>query len=124
MAETAGTFLGDLRVRTQRAACAEWPRRETPDGAGEPVVSDVPALLLSGAYDPATAPRWGTVAARTLSNSVHVTIPAAHTADAPCVDRILGEFLDRAAVQGLDTSCVGEMRLAPFILSEPDARRD
>ncbi|HLM66070.1 MAG TPA: alpha/beta fold hydrolase, partial [Longimicrobium sp.] len=118
VAETRGTFLGDLRVRTQRAACAEWPRRDVPTRAAEPVVSDIPALLVSGAYDPATAPRWGDVAARTLSNSLHVVIPEAHTAGSPCVDRIREEFLDRATVRGLDTSCVARMRLAPFILSE------
>ena len=124
VAETRGTFLGDLRVRTQKAACAEWPRRATPAGVDEPVVSDVPALLVSGAYDPATAPRWGTLAARTLPNSLHVIIPAAHTAGSRCVDRIRGEFLDRGTVQGLDTSCVGEMRLAPFVLSEGNGRRN
>lgn len=122
VAETRGTFLGDLRVRTQRAACAEWPRRAVPTRAAEPVVSDVPALLISGAYDPATAPRWGHVAARTLSNSLHVVIPEAHTAGSPCVDRIRNAFLERASVQGLDTSCVAEMRLAPFILSDEENR--
>jgi pimeloyl-ACP methyl ester carboxylesterase len=125
MRETRGTFLGDLRVRTQRAACAEWPRRAVSTRAAEPVVSDVPALLISGAYDPATAPRWGEVAARTLSNSLHVVIPAAHTAGSECVDRIRMDFLERGTVRGLDTSCVAEMRLAPFILSEGgEDRRD
>jgi pimeloyl-ACP methyl ester carboxylesterase len=122
VAETRGTFLGDLRVRTQRAACAEWPRRAVATRAAEPVVSDVPALLVSGAYDPATAPRWGDVAARTLRNSLHVVIPEAHTAGSPCVDRIRNEFLERASVQGLDTSCVARMRLAPFILSDEENR--
>lgn len=116
--ETADTFLGDLRVRSQKAACEEWPRRQLPPGTTDPVRSDVPVLLVSGAYDPATAARWGTLAAETLPNSLHVIIPAAHTAGSPCVDRIRQEFLDRGTVQGLDTSCVREMRPAPFILSD------
>jgi pimeloyl-ACP methyl ester carboxylesterase len=124
-AETRGTFFGDLRARTQKAACAEWPRRALPAGYTDPVVSDVPALLVSGAYDPSTAARWGVVAARTLRNSLHVVIPAAHTAGSECVDRIRNEFLDRGTVQGLDTSCVAEMKLAPFILTdEEDAQQE
>lgn len=120
VAETRGTFLGDVRVRTQKAACEEWPQRAIATRAAEPVVSDVPALLVSGAYDPATAARWGDVAARTLRNSLHVVVPSAHTAGSPCVDRIRQQFLDRGTVQGLDTSCVRRMRLAPFILREDD----
>lgn len=116
--ETANTFLGDLRVRSQKAACEEWPRRQLPPGTTDPVRSDVPVLLVSGAYDPATAARWGTLAAETLPNSLHVIIPDAHTAGSPCVDRIHKEFLDRGTVRGLDTSCVREMRPAPFIFTD------
>jgi pimeloyl-ACP methyl ester carboxylesterase len=121
VAETRNTFVGDLRVRTQSAACAEWPRRALPPGTAEPVASDVPALLVSGAYDPATAPRWGDLAARTLPNSLHVIVPGGHTPQSPCLDRIVSEFLDRGTIQGLDTSCVAEIRLAPFVLTEGDA---
>ncbi len=122
--QTRGTFLGDVRVRTQRAACAEWPRRALPAGYSDPVVSSVPALLVSGAYDPATGPRWGALAAQTLSNSLHVVIPGAHTAHSPCVDRMVIDLMNRGTVQGLDTSCVAGLRLAPFIVSEDAARQD
>jgi pimeloyl-ACP methyl ester carboxylesterase len=114
--ETRGTFLGDLRVRTQKAACDTWPRRPLPAGYTDPVRSDVPTLLVSGAYDPSTGPRWGDDAVRTLSNGLHMVLPGAHTADSGCLDRITLEFLDRASVQGLDTSCIAEMKLAPFVL--------
>ena len=124
VAETRNTFLGDLRVRTQQAACAEWPRRTLPAGYSDPVVSDVPALLVSGAYDPATAARWGTVAARTLPNSVHVVIRGAHTSSSPCVEQMVLELMNRGTTQGLDTSCVSEMTLTPFILSEEQAQQD
>lgn len=122
VAETRGTFLGDLRVRTQRAACAEWPRRALPAGYKDPVVSDVPSLLVSGAYDPATGPRWGTLAAQTLRNSLHVVIRGAHTANSPCVDQMVMDLMNRASVQGLDTSCVDEIQLTPFVLTEEEGR--
>src|SRR5207244_3676607 len=42
--ETAGTYLGDSRVREQQAACAEWPHGALPPGYGDPVRSDVPVF--------------------------------------------------------------------------------
>lgn len=122
--QTRGTFLGDVRVRAQRAACAEWPRRPLPPGYSDPVVSDVPTLLVSGAYDPATGPRWAEVAARTLSNALHVVLPGAHTAGSPCVDRMAGELLERGTVRGLDTSCAATLTLPPFVVPEEAARRE
>lgn len=122
--QTRGTFLGDVRVRTQRAACAEWPRRTLPAGYSDPVVSDVPSLLVSGAYDPATAPRWGVLAAETLSNHLHVVVPGGHVPHSPCVERLVIDMMNRASVQGLDTSCVAALTLPPFIVSEDAARQD
>ncbi|HYR07266.1 MAG TPA: alpha/beta hydrolase, partial [Longimicrobium sp.] len=116
--QTRGTFLGDVRVRTQRAACAEWPRRPLPSGYSDPVVSSVPALLISGAYDPVTAPRWANVAGETLRNHLHVVIPGGHTANNPCVDRMVIDLMNRGGVQGLDTSCVASLTLAPLVVSE------
>ncbi|HEX6040860.1 alpha/beta hydrolase [Longimicrobium sp.] len=121
VALTRNTFLGDQRVRTQRAACAEWPTRPLPAGSMDPVVSDVPALLVSGAYDPATAPRLGDETARTLRNSLHVVVPGGHIAQSPCLAGIVSDFLERGTVQGLDTSCVSQIRLAPFVVSEEEA---
>jgi pimeloyl-ACP methyl ester carboxylesterase len=113
---TDGTFLGDDRVRNQLAACSVWPARELPDGYGEPVSVDVPTLLLSGTIDPVTSPRWGAEAARHLPNSLHLVIPAAHGAGGPCISMIRNEFLEKGSVEGLDTSCVSEIRLPLFNL--------
>lgn len=62
------------------------------------VESDVPALVLSGRFDPTTPPRHGELAARTLPRSHVVVAPhLAHgliTVD-DCVDGIVAEFLAR-----------------------------
>lgn len=122
--ETRGTFLGDQRVRAQSAACATWPRRAMPADWADPVRSDVPVLLFSGAYDPATGARWATEVVRALPNGVQVIVPGSHTPWNACVDRITRAFLDRASVRGLDTSCVREIELEPFILSEAEIPAD
>jgi pimeloyl-ACP methyl ester carboxylesterase len=41
----------------------------------EAVLSDVPALVLAGGYDPATPPYWSESAAATLGNAVYVEFP-------------------------------------------------
>ena len=56
--ETANTFLGDLRVREQRAACQAWVRGPVPADVHQLVRSAVPVLLLSGARDSVTPPAF------------------------------------------------------------------
>jgi pimeloyl-ACP methyl ester carboxylesterase len=41
----------------------------------EAVVSDVPALVLAGQFDPITPPEWGRLATETLSNSFFYEFP-------------------------------------------------
>jgi pimeloyl-ACP methyl ester carboxylesterase len=41
----------------------------------EPVVSDVPALIFAGQFDPITPSAWGQLAAETLSNSFFYEFP-------------------------------------------------
>ncbi|MEM7310678.1 MAG: alpha/beta hydrolase [Planctomycetota bacterium] len=115
---TAGTFLGDARVRAQSAVCGGWPRAELPEGFAEPVRSTVPVLLLSGSHDPVTGPRWGSEAARHLDNALHLVVPGAHGVGGPCVSSIVDAFLERGTVEGLDTSCVVAMTLPPFALPD------
>ncbi len=115
---TAGTFLGDGRVRSQLAVCEIWPKGIVPESYGDPVVSDKPVLVLSGTHDPVTGPGWGAEAARHLSNGLHVVAPGAHGVSGPCIDSIVRAFLERASVEGLDTSCVESMTLPPFELPE------
>ncbi len=115
----AGTFLGEYRLREQRAACALWPRGEMPPGYGEPVRSSAPVLILSGMWDPVTPPSLGAEAAEHLPNALHIVVPeGGHSFDglegAECLDELVAEFIERGTVQGLDTSCVGRIRRGPF----------
>ena len=116
--ETAGTFLGDRRVRAQLALCEFWPRSDLPENYGDPVSVDTPVLLISGFYDPVTPPRWGAEAASHLPNSLHVVVPGTHSFGGPCVDELIHQFLETADVAKLDLSCVEDMRPAPFVLPE------
>lgn len=104
--ETAGTFLGDYRIRQQKAACAVWPRGKVPADTHELIRSDVPVLLLSGERDPVTPPEMAEQASRYMTNRLHVVIPrGSHGGGSECTDNLIRDFIDRASVQGLDPSC-------------------
>ena len=78
------------------ALCDEWQETPVDPIEDEPVVSDIPTLLLSGQFDPATPPRWADLAAQTLSNSYSFVLPMTghgvgiHT---PCGRTLIGKFL-------------------------------
>lgn len=117
--QAQGTFLGDYRYREQRAACEGWAAGTLPSAFHAPVVSDVPALLLSGALDPVTPPRSGAAVAAHLPNSLHVVVPfGAHgfggLEGEGCLMRLQTEFVERGAVKGLEASCVAGVKPPPF----------
>ena len=116
-----GTFLGEVRIRSQMAVAAIWPYGAVPESFGEPVRVDAPILLFSGTHDPSTAPEWAEEAARHLPNSLHVVVPGGHGVSGPEVERLEQAFLDRGSVEGLDLSEVQGLTLPPLVL--PDARR-
>jgi pimeloyl-ACP methyl ester carboxylesterase len=116
-----GTFLGDWRVRQQRAACALWPLADLPADFADPVRSDVPVLLISSTIDPITPPRWADEAAEELTNARHVRVPnAAHSPSSACVMTIVSEFLRAASPEALDLGCLAEIRRPPFQVELPD----
>lgn len=100
-------------VATQFADCAVWGVPAAAAVENEPVVSPIPTLLLSGAYDPITPPSWGDAAAAYLENGTHVVFPdMGHgTVDTrPCPTAIALAFL-ADPWSAPDTSCAE--RLGP-----------
>lgn len=127
-AAVAGTFLGDLRVRKQLAACEGWPAPQLGPGFQVPVASDIPTLLLSGGADPVTPPSSGERVARTLKRSRHVVVPdgghgLSGMKGGECLPQIVSAFIAAGSADALDTSCVARMQRPDFLLSyEPEVR--
>jgi pimeloyl-ACP methyl ester carboxylesterase len=118
--ETRDTFVGDDRVRRHARACREWPRSEIPAGYYEPVRSNVPVLIFSGALDPATPPQFGRAAAQYLPNSRQVLIRnKAHGDTGGCVGALMVEFISKGSAQKLDLTCVERFRRPPFVTTWP-----
>jgi len=119
--ETAGTFLGDARVRSQLAIGAFWPRAIVPD-ADEPVHVDTPVLLLSGTQDPVTPARFGAEAASHLPHSLHVVVPGCHgTGHKQAVQKLVAQFLAAGTVDGLDTAPLAKVKMPRIHVPRTDA---
>lgn len=100
------------------SACTAWPNAPVPDEFDQPVKSNVPVLLLSGALDPVTPPAFARDAAAHLTNSVHLVAQHnAHiTSGFGCAPRLIGEFLDTRDPASLDAECLNRIGQAPFLL--------
>jgi pimeloyl-ACP methyl ester carboxylesterase len=119
----AGTYLRGYRVLQQLAACKEWRRGEVPADYHQPVSSAVPVLLVSGPYDPVTPPRWAEQVVTHLSRGRHLIIPDGHhgaggLSHRECFSGVTARFIERGTSDGLDTSCVTEMKPPPFITDD------
>lgn len=76
--------------------CAAFGFTEAPPSSIEPVISDVPALLMAGRFDPVTPVAWAEQAAETLDNSFLVVAPHASHGVSPgrCGMDVVRQFLD------------------------------
>jgi pimeloyl-ACP methyl ester carboxylesterase len=124
----AQTFLGDYRLRQQRAACALWPRADIPKDYAEPTRADAPALILTGQWDPVTPPVYGDTAAKYLPNSLHLVVPhGGHGFGGldglDCTQNLIADFVNRGTTSGLDASCVKNIRRKGFLLKLAEPKK-
>ncbi len=117
--ENAGSYLGDGPAQRYLDGCKGWPRANVTAADRAPVSSNVPVLLLSGELDPVTPPSNAAAAARTLPNSLQITVPGeGHGAlQRSCTRRIVADFIDRASVAGLSADCLAGTKPPRFFTS-------
>jgi len=116
LTEAVGT-PADLLGARDRQACEEWVRGWLPEGYRAPVRSDVPVLLLAGALDDVTPPRYADQLARSLSNARRVILPnRSHNDVDPCVTSLVEAFVAAGSAEGLDTRCLEETPDLKFAL--------
>jgi len=113
---SANTFYGDARVRPTMKACAEWPKANVPASFLAPVKSDAPTLLISGALDPVTPPWLAKTVVQTLSRGRLIVIPNATHNSYECVENLVADFIDKGTAEGLDASCVEQIKRPPFTI--------
>ena len=64
------------RTTIDRKLCGNWGVPEAEKVENQPVISQIPTLILSGEFDPVTPPSWGVLAGQSLSNSYVIEFPA------------------------------------------------
>jgi pimeloyl-ACP methyl ester carboxylesterase len=118
-ADYGETLMGNLFLEIVELQCNVWPRGEVADNFHQAVKSDLPVLLMSGERDPVTPPLYAAQAAETFPNSLNLVARGqAHSVMKNiCLRDITTEFIDKGTVEGLDTSCVENIKPAPFFTS-------
>ena len=112
-----GTVFGDRTVDFA-AACETWPQGVVSAEFREPIVSDVPVLILSGEADPITPPYHAEKVAESLTNELHLVFADMGHGNlaSRCSVGLFKEFLENASIAGLDTACVENIQPPPFFV--------
>lgn len=100
------------------AVCDLYGLEPADDVETEAVYSDVPTLVLAGAYDPITPPSDAQLAVETLRNSYYFEFPAhGHgiTDADECAQIVIAQFLDDPTTEP-DASCIDEYDGPAFVI--------
>lgn len=110
-------LFGDYINNTQ-SNCAAWPHGTVDASFKEPVVSDIPTLLLSGELDPVTPPSFAELAMETLSHSQHLIAKGQGHNVFPlgCMPDIITDFIQDPE-QELETKCMDDFNYTPFFIN-------
>nr|WP_254722267.1 alpha/beta fold hydrolase [Gilvimarinus xylanilyticus] len=109
------TFLTVDLAEVMLQACEFWPRAPLPADYYQPVASSVPALLLSGAADPVTPPKWGEQVAASLTQATHLVAPGGHhgITTQSCAAGVVTDFIRDLAVSDKSRQCIESIRPMP-----------
>ena len=118
-AELARSFLGEGMLDTLTTICAIWPTGPVDDDLKKPLDSPVPALLLSGEFDPVTPPAYAAAAAAGFRDHASLVFRGQGHIQLGlrCTQTIIRRFLDAGTAASLDTACVDDVAPAPFFLN-------
>ncbi|MFN2188789.1 MAG: alpha/beta fold hydrolase, partial [Candidatus Promineifilaceae bacterium] len=102
--------------------CENWPVDEADPVVKEPVVSDIPTILLEGEFDPVTPLQYAEEVAQYLSSSYVYEFPGVgHNVliASSCARHIADQFMDNPSAEP-DSSCINAMPGVVFDLPQPD----
>ena len=109
--ESVPVWLADMEdggSEDNHQDCVIWNVEVPQDRLDEPIRSDVPTLLLSGHYDPATPPENGDKVLAGLTRGYHIIDPVGSHGIAfsdGCTQGIVGDFLSNPKKEP-DSSCL------------------
>jgi len=118
-ADYSDNLMGNILLQIIDLQCKVWPQGDIPDGFHQAVTSDLPVLLMSGERDPVTPPHYAAQVAETFPNSVNLVARGqSHSVMGNvCLRDITTAFIENGTLEELDTSCVENIKPAPFFTS-------
>ena len=101
-------------------ACQSWGATGPVLGENDAVVSDIPALVLEGSYDPATPPKLGKQVAERLPNSFYYEFPnqghSVSTSDSSgCGMKVVQNFLGNPTAEP-EHACMNDLKAVKFLV--------
>lgn len=120
----SNTFLNSKMVQQYSEICEQFPHAKLPKDYWEPVKSDLPVLMLSGAIDPVTPPHWSDSVAKNLPNATQVTAPGGHhiITTEGCISQLIAAFIAKGDGKTLDTKCASNIQ--PLAIHIPPSAID
>lgn len=100
-------------------SCAHYPKGKVTDKYFNATPSNVPTLMLSGSYDPATPPRWGKTLGPLLSQYQHIVAQGGHhiISGLGCIPDIIYRFVTSpTSVATIKTDCVDNIKSPHFFI--------
>jgi pimeloyl-ACP methyl ester carboxylesterase len=115
--EFIGMYAGSEMGGLVYGVCEGWGAGQAEARENEAVQSQVPALIMTGQYDPVALPDWGALIAKSLPNGHYFEIKGmAHGVSlADCPLDLLLAFLENPSMAPDDT-CIAEMGSPQFVL--------
>ena len=98
-------------VDIEKTICGFWQSGQAEEIENQPVKSDIPALLLTGEYDPVTPPKWSQDTAGYLKNHQYkYYVNATHDVgySKPCSQRVISQFIQSPLTIVDDQACENE----------------
>lgn len=93
------------------ATCENWPVEQVDPAFKQPLVSDLPTLILEGEFDPVTPMDFAQQIAATLANSHVYEFPGVgHNilVATPCSRQMIGQFIQSPG-EAPDAACINEL---------------
>jgi pimeloyl-ACP methyl ester carboxylesterase len=111
-------FIGNSFINTFKTSCSVWPKSPLPAIYNQPLVSEIPTLILSGEIDPITPPHWGEKMTEHMTNSKHLI--AANTghnvAPKGCAADLMAQFINQGNLDDIDGSCLDDLKRPTFFI--------
>jgi pimeloyl-ACP methyl ester carboxylesterase len=111
--QLAGLFENAGTGKLGYQVCESWETGQAGELENQPISSAIPALLMTGEFDPIAPPAWSKHAAETLENGYYFEYPTVgHGASvvAGCPQEMMIAFLNDPS-QAPKNSCIAEMSL-------------